>query len=67
MKVLRLQEDYKIEVDVATSNAWDLPISMGEYLNKYTYIHILDQDIREKNLKENPVSSNVNIPKILDN
>lgn len=67
VKVLRLQEDYKTEFDVPTSNAWDFPISLREYLNKYTYIHILDHDIREKNLKENPVSSSVNIPKILDN
>lgn len=33
----------------------------------YMYIHIPDQDIRQKNLKENPVPSNVKIPKVLDN
>ena len=38
----------RFELDVSTSNAWDLPISMVEYLNKYMHIHIPDKDIKEK-------------------
>lgn len=30
----------RFELDVTTSNAWDLPSSMVEYLNKYMNIHI---------------------------
>ena len=57
----------RFELDVSTSNAWDLPISMVEYLNKYMHIHIPDKDIKEKILKDNPVPANVKEPKVLDN
>ena len=39
-------------LDVIISNAWDLPSSMVEYLNKYINIHIPDKDIKETNLKD---------------
>ena len=32
----------RLELDVSTSNTWDLPINMVEYLNKYIHIHIPD-------------------------
>ena len=40
---------------LATNNAWDLYISMADYLNKYMNIHTPDKDIKENILKENPV------------
>ena len=57
----------RFQLDVSTSNAWDLPISMVEYLNKYMHIHIPDKDIKEKILKDNPVPANVKEPQVLDN
>ena len=57
----------RFDLDVSTSNAWNLPISMVEYLNKYMHVHIPDKDIKEKILKENPVPANVKEPQVLDN
>ena len=57
----------RFELDVPTSNAWDLLISMSEYLDKYMHIHIPDKYIRKKIPKYNPVHANVKEPQILDN
>ena len=57
----------KFELDVSTSNIWDLPISMAEYLNKHMHIHIPDKKIKEKILKDNPVPGNVKEPQVLHN
>ena len=50
----------RFELDFSTNNAWVLPISMTNYLNRYMNIHILD--IRETFLKDNPFSTNVKEP-----
>ena len=38
----------RFELDVPTSNAWDVLISMSEYLDKFMHIPIPDKYIRKK-------------------
>ena len=57
----------RFELDVSTSNVWDMPISMIEYLNKCTHIQISDKDMKEKISKDISVPANVKEPQVLQN
>ena len=59
----------RFELDVTASNAWDLPSSMVEYLNKYMkfIFHLRYKRKKFKELKDNPVRANVRKAQVLDN